>query len=90
MTLKQEFLAALRSGEGHEALLKLVGSHQARGLAPEDTYKVLEGIWLEFGFDNSAEDSPLRNNLEFVMERNWFQGSDILGGVTAPQRERID
>jgi hypothetical protein len=75
MPLKDEFLKALRAGQDHKALLALVHRHQAQGMAPRDSYNVLEGIWQELGFADTEEGGPLRNDLEFVMERVWFQGS---------------
>ena len=75
MEFKQEFLEALRSGQDHPELLAIVGRHQARGLTPEESYVLLHQIWLEFGFNKTDESSPLRDELEFVMERVWFEGS---------------
>ena len=75
MGLKQDFLAALRSGTRPEGLLELVRRYQTQGTSPEDSYKALEEIWLEHGFDKSHEESPLRDDLEFVMEKVWYQGS---------------
>lgn len=75
MLLKQEFLKALRSGEDHRSLLELVHRHQAQGMTPRESYNVLEEIWLELGFAETEEGGPLRDELEYVMERVWFQGS---------------
>ena len=75
MKLKQEFLAALRSGTGHESLLELVTRHQGQGLTQEQSYQALEEIWQECGFSESEEESSIRNNLEYVMEKVWYQGS---------------
>jgi hypothetical protein len=72
MELKREFLAALRGGEGHDALLKLVHRHQAQGLALQEAYEILHQLWLEFGFDKIEECSDLRDNLEYVMEKVWY------------------
>jgi hypothetical protein len=75
MNLKQAFLAALKAREHHDALLKLVRRYHAQGMTPQESYNALEEIWMDFGFDASGEDSPLRDDLEYVMERVWFQSS---------------
>jgi hypothetical protein len=75
MPLKDEFLKALRAGQDHQALLALVHRHQAQGMAPRDSYNVLEEIWQELGFADTEEGGSLRDELEFVMERVWFQGA---------------
>ena len=75
MLLKDEFLKALRAGQGHNALLALVHHYQAQGMAPRASYNVLQEIWQELGFADTEEGGPLRDELEFVMERVWFQGS---------------
>jgi hypothetical protein len=75
MLLKDEFLKALRAGQDYKALLALVHRHQAQGMAPRDSYNVLEEIWQELGFADTEEGGPLRDELEFVLERVWFQGS---------------
>jgi hypothetical protein len=67
MPLKDEFLKALRAGQDHKALLALVHRHQAQGIAPCDSYNVLESIWQEPGVADAEEGSPLRDELEFVM-----------------------
>ncbi len=72
--LKQEILTALSSGSDHAALLELVRRKEAQGLTPRESYNVLEGIWRDFGFADTEEGGPLRGELEFVMERVWFQG----------------
>jgi hypothetical protein len=76
MDLKQEFLAALESDMKHEYLLDLVRRHQGQGLTRDQSYQALEEIWLEHGFNDSVEESPMRNNLEYVMEKIWYQGTD--------------
>jgi hypothetical protein len=72
MGLREEFLTALRSGQGHGPLLDLVRRYRAQGMTVEEAYDILEGIWLDFGYDDSLEESPLRDDLEFVMERVWY------------------
>lgn len=73
MDLKHEFLKALRGGEGHDQLLELVHRHLVAGMAPQMAYDTLEGIWLDFGFDDSDEQSDLRDNLEYVLEKIWYE-----------------
>jgi hypothetical protein len=75
MSLKREFLTALRSGVGHGKLLEVVQRHQAQGMTPQESYDVLEEIWREFGFNEKEGGGPLRDDLEYVMEKVWFQGS---------------
>jgi hypothetical protein len=75
MSLKQEFRAALYSDESHHALLELVRRHQMRGLTLQESYEVLEQIWQEFGFDKEQAGGDGRENLEYVMEKVWFQSA---------------
>ncbi len=75
MNLKEEFLRALDAGEGHDALLVLVRRHQIEGVTPQQTYEILEEIWAECGFDDREKDTSLRDELEYVMENLWYQGS---------------
>jgi hypothetical protein len=79
MKFQEEFLKELTSGNGHDVLLKLVERHEAAGLSPRDAYDLLQTIWLDFGFDKAEEDTPLRDNLEYVMERVWY-GSPARSG----------
>jgi len=73
MTFKQEFLAALRSGKTHESLLGLVRRYQQPVSNPQEIYETLQEIWLELGFDAKQEGSPTRDELEYVMEKIWYQ-----------------
>jgi hypothetical protein len=73
MSLKQDVLVALHAGEDHDSLLDLVRRHQALGMGHREAYEVLEQIWREFAFDKNEEGGALRDNLEYVMERVWFQ-----------------
>jgi hypothetical protein len=74
MELKDQFLAALRGGESHDRLLALVHRHQgAGGVTPQKAYDLLEQIWLDFGFNDSDEESELRDNLEYVLEKVWYE-----------------
>jgi hypothetical protein len=75
MDLKKDFLAALNCNAPHESLLQLVQRHQAQGLTPEESYEVLQQIWLEFGFNESDDNTATRENLEYLMEKVWFQGA---------------
>lgn len=74
MNLKDEFLPALRSGKDHEVLADIVCRHIDTGSPEREAYNLLEQIWLDFGFNNSDEESDLRNELEFMMERVWYFG----------------
>ncbi|HTU91992.1 MAG TPA: hypothetical protein VMF69_18055 [Gemmataceae bacterium] len=73
MNLKDEFLTALHNEEGHDALLELVHRHQAQGLPPQAAYEILQQIWLAFGFDKAEEGSRLQDDLEYVMEKIWYE-----------------
>ena len=75
MDFKQTFQAALNAGVEHEALLQLVQRYQAQGLSQEESYRVLEQIWREHGFDESENEGTMRADLEFVMEKVWYQGA---------------
>jgi len=79
MNLRDEFLTALHGGEDYDALLELVHRHQAQGLPPQEAYAILHQIWLEFGFDKVEEGSRLQDDLEYVMEKIWYE---------CPARER--
>lgn len=73
MNLKDEFLSALRGEEDYDALVDLVHRHQAQGLSPQEAYAILHRIWLEFGFDKAEDDSRLQGDLEYVMEKIWYE-----------------
>lgn len=73
MNLKEEFLTALRDGEDYDALLELVHRYQAQGLPPQEAYAILHQTWLEFGFDKIEEGSRLQDDLEYVMEKIWYE-----------------
>jgi hypothetical protein len=73
LTWKARFLTALRSGVDYGALLELVHRQQAQGLTPQLAYEILEQIWLEYGFDEIEEGSDLQNNLEYVMQKIWYE-----------------
>ena len=75
MSLKDQFTRALNAQATHESLLKLVEKYQQQGLTPDESYKVLEQIWLQLGFNGTDEQSPERDNLEYVMEKVWYQGA---------------
>jgi hypothetical protein len=73
LNLNHEFLTALRDGVDHDSLLELVHRHQAQGLNPPEAYGILHQAWLEFGFNSSEEESDVRDNLEYVMEKIWYE-----------------
>lgn len=73
MNFKQEFMAALRSGAKHEALLGIVRRHYSGRSSAQAVYNALQEIWLELGFDKDGAESSLRDELEYVMEKAWFQ-----------------
>jgi len=73
MTFKEVFLAALRGGRGYDALLELARRQQTQEQSPGETYRTLQELWTEFGFDTRDEDSALQKHLEAVMERVWYE-----------------
>jgi hypothetical protein len=77
MSFKQEFLTALQSGKDHHALLEIVRRHHASDETGKQAYEVLEQLWRDMGFEESGQESPLRDELEFVMERVWFFGVNV-------------
>ncbi len=76
MPFKQEFLTALQAGKDHRALLEIVRQHYGDDESERAGYEALEQIWRGLGFDESDEESALRNELEYVMERVWYFGAN--------------
>jgi hypothetical protein len=76
MSFKQEFLTALQSGKDHMALLEIVRRHFGDVERGEDAYEALEQLWRDLGFEESDRESPLRDELEYVMERVWYFGAN--------------
>jgi hypothetical protein len=74
MNITHELLVALESGETHETLLRRLHDYESKGLASKELYRVLEQIWLEHGFGAKDGGGSLREDLEFIMEKLWFQG----------------
>lgn len=68
---KNEFLAAWKSGATHDALLEIVARFEGKD-GPRQIYDELQSIWQECGYD-SDENCPLRDELEFVMEKVWYR-----------------
>ena len=77
MTFNQEFLTALQSGEHHRALLEVVRRHYGGKETGREAYEALEQLWRDLGFQESDQDSPLRDELEYVMERVWYFGANV-------------
>lgn len=69
---KQEFIKAWRAGEDYQSLMALAKRHQDAGLAPKETYEILQEIWKENGLDRQ-EGGRLQDALEAVMERVWYE-----------------
>jgi hypothetical protein len=76
MSFKQEFLTALQSGKDDRTLMGIVSRHFGKDEAENAAYEALEELWRELGFEESDETSPLRNELEYVMERVWYYGAN--------------
>jgi hypothetical protein len=76
MSFKQEFLTALQSGQDDRTLMEIVSRHFGKDDdAGKAAYEALEELWRDLGFQESDESSPLRNELEYVMERVWYYGA---------------
>jgi hypothetical protein len=80
MALKQELLTALQNGATHTAVLEILRVHRSELIEPKAAYGILEQIWLELGFDDSDEQSQLRNELECALEKTWYSTT-----TTGPQ-----
>ena len=73
MNLRDEFEAAWRAGSDYDFLLALVRRHQQQGLTATEAYWILHQLWLGNGFDDCDECGPLQNNLEYVLEKLWYE-----------------
>jgi hypothetical protein len=76
MSFQQELLTALRSGKDHRTLLEIVRRHYEGKETGREAYETLEQLWRDLGFEDSEECSPLRDELEAVMERVWYFGAN--------------
>ena len=76
MDFQQDILAALQAGKDHRALLEIVRRHHGREETGKEAYEALEQLWRDLGFDEADQDSPLRDELEYVMERVWYFGTN--------------
>jgi hypothetical protein len=73
MNLRSEFEKAWRAGNDHDSLLALVHRHQQHGVPAHEAYGILQQLWLDNGFDDSEGTNPLQDNLEYVMEKLWYE-----------------
>ena len=73
MDLRTEFVTSLQRGDDHDALLELVQRFVSAGMPPQEAYQVLHEIWLERGFNKVEEGSDLQDNLEYVLEKVWYE-----------------
>ena len=73
MNLRGEFESAWKAGANHDSLLALAHRHQQQGLSATDAYGILQQLWLDNGFDDCEEFGPLQNNLEYVLEKLWYE-----------------
>jgi hypothetical protein len=73
MNLRAEFEIAWKTGNDHDSLLTLVHRYQQQGLATSEVYAILQQLWLDNGFDNCENTSTLQNNLEYVLEKMWYE-----------------
>jgi hypothetical protein len=74
MSFKDKFKTSLTSGADHDQLLALVHEHQAHGgMSSKEAYAILHQVWLDLGFDDSNQPSALQDNLEYVLEKVWYE-----------------
>jgi hypothetical protein len=73
MNLRGEFETAWKAGDDHDSLLALVHRHQQLGLAASEAYTILQQLWRENGFDDCESTNQLQDNLEYVMEKLWYE-----------------
>lgn len=73
MNLRSEFETAWKAGDDHDSLLDLVHRHQQQGLTAREAYALLHELWLNNGFDDSDGANDLRDNLEYVLEKIWYE-----------------
>jgi hypothetical protein len=73
MNLRGEFETAWKAGDDHDSLLALVYRHQQQGLAATEAYAILQQLWLDNGFDDCDRANPLQDNLEYVLEKIWYE-----------------
>jgi hypothetical protein len=72
MNAKSEIIDALKHGADPARVLEILRAHSAELSGPKAAYQLLEEIWRELGPDVSDEESELRNELDFAMERTWY------------------
>lgn len=73
MNLKNEFLAAWKAGQDHDALLGIVHRHQGKGVSSQEAYEVLHQLWLESDFNDVETTGTLQDDLEYVLEKIWYE-----------------
>ncbi|HZZ82191.1 MAG TPA: hypothetical protein VFE62_27080 [Gemmataceae bacterium] len=73
MGFRTDFETAWRAGGHHDSLLALVRRYQEQGLGARDAYDVLHQLWLDNGYDDCEGTSPLQDNLEYIMEKLWYE-----------------
>lgn len=73
MNLRGEFETAWKAGDDFDALLELVHRHQQQGLPAREAYWILHKLWLDCGFDDCDRPSELQNNLEYILEKIWYE-----------------
>jgi hypothetical protein len=73
MNLRGEFETAWKAGNDHDSLVELVHRHQQQGLAAREAYWILHKLWLDCGFDDSDRPSALQNELEYILEKLWYE-----------------
>ncbi|MBI1831223.1 MAG: hypothetical protein HYR84_07225 [Planctomycetes bacterium] len=73
MSLRGEFEAAWKAGDDHGSLLALVHRHQQQRLPATEAYAILQRLWRENRFDDCHDANALQDNLEYVLERNWYE-----------------
>jgi hypothetical protein len=71
--LRGEFETAWKAGHDQDSLLALVHRHQEQGLAAREAHAILQQLWLDNGFDDCDGSSPPQDNLEYVLEKLWYE-----------------
>jgi hypothetical protein len=74
MNLRGEFEKAWKAGQDYDCLLTLVHEQQRRlGMNATEAYAILQQLWLDNGFNDSADTNPLQDKLEYILEKLWYE-----------------
>lgn len=73
MSLREDFETAWKAGVDHDSLLVLAHRFQDQGLGLREAYDILHQLWLDNGYDDCEGTTPLQDNLEYVLEKLWYE-----------------